>query len=155
MHSFSPSHSPSKSNISPSLSPDGRRPTYSILSDETRALMLVFLRKISSAIQHNERRLQEYHDLVEQERRKSLQTTQFISTSVAKLLRSFLSSFKSQSSRTENTNSKALLSFEIVEQLTNAKNKLSELFQVRNKKEKKHDRHTKIIRLAARMFLFS
>lgn len=133
MYSASASYSPNKQRVSPPSSPDGPRPSYSILCDETRTLMIAFLRKISSVLQRNERHIQERNFLAQQEQQKALQAAQIRSTNPYELLRNFFLKFlyvQPQSPTTENIQLKPLLPTDIIEQLTNTKNKFSELFQV-------------------------
>ena len=90
MYSHSTPYSPNKQRISPPSSPSGPRPAYSILCDETRTLMLGCLRKISSVIQKNERRIEERNRLTELEKQKSTQAAQIVSTNLRDLLQRFL-----------------------------------------------------------------
>ena len=133
MYSLSAPYSPNKQRISPPSSPDGPRPTFSVLSDETRTLMLGCLRKISSVIQKNERRIEERNRLAELEKQKTSQTTQMVSTNVRELLKRLVLKIpyiKPQQSTTKGAQLKPLLPTDIVEQLTNTKNKFCELFRV-------------------------
>jgi len=133
MYSFSTPYSSGKQRISPPSSPDGPRPTYSILCDETRTIMLGCLRKISSVIQKNERRIEERLRLAEQEKQKSSQAAQIVSTNARELFGRILLKipyFKPSQSTTKTSQLKPELPPEIVEQLTNTKNKFMELFQV-------------------------
>ena len=135
MYSLSTSYSPSKQRISPPSSPEGSRPNYSILCDETRALMLAFLRKISNVLQHNEHLIEERNSLSEEQKQKEIQTTQSISTNICELSkRIFFNIFYQdpQLLMTRNVHLKPLLPTEVLHQLTNTKNKFSELFQVRS-----------------------
>ncbi len=131
MYSLSTPYSSGKQRTPPS-SPDAPRPAYSILCDETRTLMLGCLRKISSVLQKNERRIEERNRLTEQEKQSS-QTVQIVSTNIRDLLKRFLLKIpyiKPSQSTIKTIQLKPLLSSEIVEQLTNTKNKFCELFQV-------------------------
>ncbi|CAF3378284.1 unnamed protein product [Rotaria sp. Silwood1] len=133
VYSLSTSYSPSKQRISPPSSPDGPRSAYSILCDETRTLMLAFLRKISGVLQRNERRIEERNSLSQKEKQKTLQAAQMVSTNIYELSKRFLLRFlsiKPQPSTIEVLQLKPLLSVEIVEQLKNTKNKFCELFQI-------------------------
>lgn len=133
MYSLSTAQSPSKQRTSPPSSPDGRRPAYSILCDETRTLMLAFLRKISSVLQHNQRRIEERNRLAEEEKQKTLQAAQVTSTNIHDLLKRFflrLLYVKPQPMITDVLKSKPLLSSDIIEQLINTRQKFSELYQV-------------------------
>jgi hypothetical protein len=125
MYSSTTPYSSGKQRISPPSSPTGRRPAYSILCDETRTLMLSCLRKMSSVIQKNERRIDERNRLAEQER-QNVQAAQIVSTN----LRDLLTRFFTRSPPTKTIQLKPLLPQEIVEQLINTKNKFCELFQV-------------------------
>jgi hypothetical protein len=132
MYSLSVPYSSGKQRISPPSSPDGPRPAYSILCNETHTLMLGCLRKISSVLQKNERRIEERNRLTEQEKQSS-QTVQIVSTNIRDLLKRFLLKIpyiKPSQSTIKTIQLKPLLSPEIVEQLMNTKNKFCELFQV-------------------------
>lgn len=132
MYSLSTPYSPNKQRISPPSSPTGPRPAYSILCDETRTLMLSCLRKISSVIQKNERRIEERNHLAEQANQTS-QGAQIVSTNARDLLKRFLLKLAYVQPSPSTTNIiqlKPLLPTDIVEQLLNTKNKFSELFQV-------------------------
>jgi hypothetical protein len=134
MYSSSAPYSTNKQRISPPSSPIGPRPAYSILCDETRTLMLGCLRKISSVIQKNERRIEERNRIAEQEKQKSSQAAQIVSTNVRELFQRFLLKIpyiKPQQATTKTVQLKPLLPSDIVETLTNTKNKFCELFQVR------------------------
>src|SRR4051812_9250604 len=109
MYSLTTPHSSSKQRISPPSSPTGPRPAYSILCDETRTLMLSCLRKISSVIQKNERRIDERNCLVEQERQSS-QAAQIVSTNIRDLLTKFLLKIKPSQSTIKTIQLKPLLS---------------------------------------------
>lgn len=133
MYTFSTPHSPGKQRISPPQSPNGPRPSYSILCDETRTIMVCCLRKIFSVIQKNERRIEEYNRVAEQEKQKTIQAAQIVSTNARELLKRFLLKIpyiKSPQSIITTIQLKPLLPSEIVEQLTNTKNRFMELFQV-------------------------
>ncbi|CAF4003620.1 unnamed protein product, partial [Rotaria magnacalcarata] len=133
MYSLSTSYSPNKQRISPPSSPDGPRPSYSILCDETRTLMLAFLRKMSSVLQRNERCIEERDLLVQREKQKALQAAQNVSTNTSDVLKRFFVKFlyiQPQTSTIENIQSKPLLSPDIIQQLINTKTKFSELFQI-------------------------
>lgn len=132
MYNLSNPHPSNKQRISPPSSPSGPRPAYSILCDETRTLMLSCLRKISSVIQKNERRIEERNRLAEQEKQTS-QAVQIVSTNFRDLLKRFLLKIpyvKPTPSLTNTIQLKPLLPTDIVEQLLNTKNKFCELFQV-------------------------
>ena len=95
--------------------------------------MLGCLRKISSVIQKNERRIEERNRLTELEKQKSTQAAQIVSTNIRDLLQRFLLKIpyiKPQQSTTTTIQLKPLLPSEIVEQLINTKNRFCELFQV-------------------------
>jgi hypothetical protein len=96
--------------------------------------MLGCLRKISSIIQKNERRIEEHNRLIEQEK-QILQTAQIVSTNIRDLFKNFLLKIpyitpSSQIITTKTVQLKPLLPSEIIELLINTKNKYSELFQV-------------------------
>jgi hypothetical protein len=94
--------------------------------------MLGCLRKISSVIQKNERRIEERNRLTELERQSS-QAAQIVSTNIRDLLKRILLKIpyiNPPQSTIQTVQLKPLLSLEIVEQLTNTKNKFCELFQV-------------------------
>lgn len=133
MYSLSVANSPRKQRISPPTTPpDGPRPSYSILCDETQTLILGCLRKISSALQKNQRRIDNANHFAEVERQKS-QTAQIVSTNARDLLTRLLLKIpyvKPQQLPAQTIQSKPVLATEIVDQLTNTKKKLSELFQV-------------------------
>jgi len=132
MYSLSAPHLSGKQRISPPSSPEGPRPAYSILCDETRTLMLSCLRKISSVIQKNERRIEERNRLAELEKQNS-QAVQIVSTNIRDLLKRVLLKIpylKPPQSTIQTVQLKPVLSLEIVEQLTNTKNRFCELFQV-------------------------
>ncbi|CAF4533457.1 unnamed protein product [Rotaria socialis] len=133
MYSLSTSYSPNKQRTSPPSSPDGPRPSYSILCDETRTLMLAFLRKMSSVLQRNERCIEERDLLVQREKQKALQAAENMSTNASDVFKRFFVKFlyiQPQKSTTENIQLKPLLSPDIIQQLTNTKTKFSELFQI-------------------------
>jgi hypothetical protein len=142
MYSLSTPYSSGKQRISPPSSPDGPRPAYSILCNETRTLMLGCLRKISSVIQKNERRIEERNRFAEQEKQSS-QAAQIVSTNLRDLLTRFLLKIKPSQSTTKTIQLKPLLSPEIIELLINTKTKYSEMFQVNKliKKSKLISRH--------------
>lgn len=152
MYSLSSPNSPGRQRISPpsSAAPsDGPRPSYSILCDETRTLVLGCLRKISSALQKNQRRIDESNRLVELERQKS-QAAQIVSTNARDLLTRLLLKIpyvKPQQLPTQILQSKPLLVTDIVEQLMNTKNKFSELFQVNFTFFDKTKNHSQLFRL--------
>lgn len=131
MYSLSTPYSSGKQRTPPS-SPDAPRPAYSILCDETRTLMLGCLRKISSVIQKNERRIEERNRIAEQEKQSS-QAAQIVSTNLRDLLTRFLLKIpylKPSQSPTTIVQLKPLLPMEIVELLINTKTKYCEMFQV-------------------------
>lgn len=133
MYSLSTPYPGNKQRISPPSTPDGPRPAYSILCDETNTLMLSCLRKISSVLQKNERRIEERNRLAEQEKQKATQAAQIVSTNARELFQRFLLKIpylKPQQSTTGMTQLKPLLPTDIVELLTNTRNKFCELFQV-------------------------
>ncbi|CAF1079275.1 unnamed protein product [Adineta steineri] len=133
MFSQSSSYSPNKQRISPPSSPNGPRPAYSILCDETRTIMLGCLRKISCVIQKNERRIEENNRITEQEKQRLSQATQIVSTNARELLKRLLYKIPyitPSESLTKTIQLKPLLPTDIVEQLTNTKNKFMELFQI-------------------------
>ena len=132
MYSLSSPYSPSKQRISPPSSPDRPRPAYSILCDETRTLMLGCLRKISSVLQKNERRIEEHNRQTEHDKQSS-QAAQIVSTNVRDLFKRLLLKIpfiKPPQSTTQTVQLKPVLPSEIIELLTNTRNKYSEMFQV-------------------------
>lgn len=132
MYSLSGSYSPGRTRISPPSSPDGRRPIYSILSDETRTLMLGCLRKMTSVLQKNERRMEEHRRVAEQEQHTP-QAVQIVSTNFQDLFKRFLLKFPSIKPPQSSMNPvqlKPLLPQDIVEQLISMKTKFCELFRV-------------------------
>lgn len=137
MYSLSGSYSPGRTRISPPSSPDSRRPAYSLLSDETRTLMLGCLRKIVSVVQKNERRMEEHRRFAEQEQHTP-QAVQIVSTNFRDLFKRFLLKFpsiKPAQSAINPVQLKPLLPSDIVEQLTSTKNKFCELFRVSPKQK--------------------
>jgi hypothetical protein len=132
MYSLSAPYSSNKQRISPPTSPSGTRPAYSILCDETRTLMLSCLRKISSVIRKNEHRIEEHNRVAELEK-QALGAAKIVSTNLRDLLKRFLFKIpyiKPPQITPPPVQLKPLLPSEIVEQLTNTKNKFCELFQV-------------------------
>ena len=134
MYSLSSPNSSGKQRITPpsSASIDGPRPSYSILCDETQTLVLGCLRKISSALQKNQRHIDEGNRLVELERQRS-QTAQMVSTNARDLLTRILLKIpyvQPQQLTAQTLQPKPVLPTEIIEQLINTKNKFNELFQV-------------------------
>ena len=134
MHSLTTSQSSGKQRISPPTTPDGPRPAYSLLCDETRTLMIGCIRKICCVIQKNQRRIDERNRLTEEEQQKS-QAAQIVSTNVRDLSTRFLMRIPflhPQPSTAKSNQSKPLLPTDIVEQLTATKDKFIELFRVKS-----------------------
>ena len=134
MYSQATPYSSNKQRISPPVSPDGPRPAYSLLCDETQTIMLSCLRKITCVLQKNERRIEENQRIADEEKRAS-QAAQIVSTNARELLQRILlriSYIKPSQAATKTVQMKPLLSSDIVEQLTNTKKKFMELFRVRD-----------------------
>jgi hypothetical protein len=94
--------------------------------------MLGCLRKISSVIQKNERRIEEHNRVAEQQKQSS-QAAQIVSTNLRDLLTRFVLKIpylRPPESAIKTVQLKPLLPPEIVELLTNTKNKYCEMFQV-------------------------
>lgn len=133
MFSLSATYSPNKQRVSPPSSPEGPRPAYSILCDETRTLMSAFLRKISSVLRQNQHRIEERECLAELEKQKALQAAQVVPTGFLGLSKRFflqIANVKTEATSNDVVQLKPLLSQDIIEHLTITKNKFSEVFQV-------------------------
>jgi len=132
MVSSSTSPTSGKQRISPPASPDGPRPAYSILCDETRTLVITCLRKIHCILQKNERRIEQRNRIAEQERQMS-QAAQIVSTNFRELSRRFISKISlspTSPSTSKTLQSKPLLPAETVEILNNTQAKFMELFRI-------------------------
>ncbi|UJR16109.1 hypothetical protein I4U23_003021 [Adineta vaga] len=133
MYSHTNPYSSNKQRISPPSSPDGPRPTYSILCDETQTIMLGCLRKIACVIQKNERRIEENQRIADEEKHRTSQAAQIVSTNARELFQRALLKIpflKPSQTTTKTVQIKPLLPSDTVEQLTNTKNKFMELFRV-------------------------
>ncbi|CAF0841933.1 unnamed protein product [Adineta ricciae] len=132
MYSQATPYSSHKQRISPPVSPDGPRPAYSLLCDETQTIMLSCLRKITCVLQKNERRIEENQRIADENKRAS-QAAQIVSTNARELLQRILLRIpyiKPAQAATKTVQMKPLLSSDIVEQLTNTKKKFMELFRI-------------------------
>jgi hypothetical protein len=148
MYSLTTSQTPGKQRVSPPSTPDGPRPAYSLLCDETRTLMIGCIRKICSVIQKNQRRIDERNRLADEEQHKS-QAIQMASTNVRDLSTRFLMKIPflhPQPPTTTSNQLKPVLPADIVEQLTATKEKFTELFRV-NPTHSKENNHTRSILL--------
>ena len=95
--------------------------------------MISCLRKIASVIQKNERRIEERNRLAEQEKQKTSQAAQAVSTNVRDLVKRCVTKIpylNAQASTPNTIQAKPVLADDIVEQLKNVKNKCSDLFRV-------------------------
>lgn len=103
------------------------------MCDETRTIMLGCLRKIGCVLHKNERRAEENQRIADEEKQRSSQPVQIVSTNARDLLSRMLLKLpflKPPQPSSAPAQMKPLLPQDIVEQLTGTKNKFMEQFRV-------------------------